>query len=160
RTTRRARSSSADAERETLEMTTAVVLAAWFAVVLWAGSAGAFEASRTRPPLALLLAVVGPPLAFFVAYRTSRPVRELALGLDPRWPTAVQGWRVIGVTFLVLYAYGLLPGVFAWPAGVGDMAVGLAAPFVTLAVIRRTPTWRRQVAWLNIAGLVDFAGAV
>jgi hypothetical protein len=38
--------------------------------------------------------------------------------------------------------------------------VGLAAPFVVLAMLRGAPTWRRQVAWLNIAGLVDFVGAV
>jgi len=36
----------------------------------------------------------------------------------------------------------------------------LAAPFVVLAMLRGAPTWRRQVAWLNIAGLVDFVGAV
>ncbi len=62
--------------------------------------------------------------------------------------------------FLAFYAFGLLPGPFAWPAGVGDAAVGLAAPFVLLAMLRRSPTWRRQVLWLNIAGLLDFIGAV
>jgi len=27
-------------------------------------------------------------------------------------------------------------------------------------MLRQRPTWRRQVAWLNIAGLVDFVGAI
>jgi hypothetical protein len=37
--------------------------------------------------------------------------------------------------------------------------VGLAAPFVLLAMLRGAADWR-QVFWLNIAGLVDFAAAI
>jgi hypothetical protein len=62
--------------------------------------------------------------------------------------------------FVAHYAFGLLPGLFAWPAGVGDVAVGVAAPFVVLAMVRDAPTWRRQATWLNVAGLVDFVVAV
>lgn len=82
------------------------------------------------------------------------------LGIDLRLLTAIQSWRVIGITFLGLYTFGLLPGLFASVAGIGDAAVGSAAPFVALVMVRRVPSWRRQVAWLNIAGLVDFVGAV
>ncbi|MEE8279157.1 MAG: hypothetical protein V3R55_00460, partial [Alphaproteobacteria bacterium] len=71
----------------------------------------------------------------------------------------LQGWRVIGASFLFLYAQGSLPGIFAWPAGLGDLLVGLAAPFVLLAVIHKTAGWQSRVRWLNIAGLIDFAGA-
>jgi hypothetical protein len=89
----------------------------------------------------------------------SHRLRDFALAIDLRWLTAIQGWRVIGVMFLAIYAYGLLPGLFAWPAGLGDAAVGLAAPFVLLAMLRGAPDWRRRVAWLNIAGHLDFAAA-
>jgi len=138
----------------------AVVLTVWFLAVLAAGSAGIFDAGPSRPPLPILIALVAPPLLFAIAYRASPRFRRLALGIDLRWLTAIQSWRVVGVMFLVLYAFGLLPGLFAWPAGVGDVAVGLAAPFVLLAMLRGSATWPRQVTWLNIAGLVDFAGAV
>lgn len=138
----------------------AVVLVAWFLLALGAGYAGAFESGPTRPPLALLLAVAGPPLVFAAVYRASRRFRDFVLAIDLRLLTAVQSWRVIGVMFLVFYAVGLLPGLFAWPAGAGDLAVGLAAPFVLLAMLRESPTWRRQVMWLNVAGLLDFVGAV
>jgi hypothetical protein len=30
-----------------------------------------------------------------------------------RFLTALQGWRVIGGVFIVLYFYGMLPGLFA-----------------------------------------------
>jgi len=148
------------ADRRNVSSILAAVLVLWFLLVLAGGYAGAFESGPTRPPLAILLAFVLPPLIFAAAYRTWRSFRGFVLAIDLRLLTAVQSWRVIGVMFLAFYAYGLLPGLFAWPAGVGDFAVGLAAPFVLLAMLRQRPTWRRQVAWLNIAGLVDFVGAI
>ena len=137
-----------------------MVLALWFVTALIAGSPGVFQSRPPAPPLPILVAVVVPPLLFAIAYRASSAFRTFALGIDPRLLTAIQGWRVIGGMFLVLYAFGLLPGLFAWRAGVGDLAVGLAAPFVLLAMFRGNPAWPRQVAWLNIAGLIDFLGAV
>jgi hypothetical protein len=44
--------------------------------------------------------------------------------------TAVQTWRIIGFTFLLLEARGMLPGVFAWSAGYGDMLIGVTASLV------------------------------
>ena len=40
------------------------------------------------------------------------------------------------------------------------MIVGLYAPFVVLAVVRRTSTWRGQIVLLNILGLLGFVGAI
>lgn len=138
----------------------AATLAIWLAAVLALGAAGAFEASAAQPPLGILLAIMLPPLLFALLYRLSSRVRAFALGIDLRWLTAIQAWRVVGVMFLAFYAFGLVPGLFAWPAGLGDAAVGVAAPFVLLAMLRGAPGWRRRVFWLNIAGLVDFAGAI
>jgi len=130
----------------------AAVVGVWFAVILAANLAGAFEPDPVNPPLALAAALVLPVATFAIAYRLSARVRTFALGLDLGLLTAIQSWRVLGGMFLVLYAYGMLPGAFAWPAGVGDVAVGLAAPFAA--------GWYRNVLWLNIAGLLDFVGAV
>ncbi len=49
------------------------------------------------------------------------------LGVDIGLVTSFQAWRVAGFVFLPLLAFGHLPGLFAWPAGLGDVAVGLAA---------------------------------
>jgi hypothetical protein len=138
----------------------AIVLVAWLALVVAAGSHGVFEAGPGRPPLPILVAVVLPPGLFALLYRISERVRAVALSLDLRFLTAVQAWRVGGIMFVVLYAFGLLPGMFAWPAGLGDFAVGIAAPFVLQAQIAQRPDWERRVYWLNIAGLVDFAVAI
>jgi hypothetical protein len=136
------------------------LIVAWFVVILVAGARGVFVAGPTRPPLAVLVAFVGFPVVFAVAYRLSDRLRGFVLGLDLRLLTAVQTWRVLGGVFLFLYAFGLLPGLFAWPAGVGDMAVGVAAVFALYAVMREAPNWPRRVFWLNVAGLIDFAAAL
>jgi hypothetical protein len=137
-----------------------VILALWFVIVLAAGSVGIFESRADQRPLAILLAIAAPLLLFGAAYRGSSRFRDWALSIDLRWLTAIQAWRVIGGAFLVLYAFDLLPGTFAWPAGAGDIAVGLAAPFVLMAILRQAQDWRSQVLWLNVAGLLDFAGAI
>jgi len=117
----------------------------WLFIVLWAGATGVFESAPSKPPLPLLVAVTGPPLAFAVFYRASARFRGFIFGIDLRLLTALQAWRVLGGMFPVLYSFGLLPGLFAWPAGVGDVAVGVVAPFALLAMVRGAPTWRRQV---------------
>ena len=136
------------------------ILALWFAGTLAALAAGAFEQGPSEAPLPIMAAVALPVLVFALAYRGSARIRDFALGLDLRFLTALQGWRVIGGVFLMLYFYDMLPGMFAWPAGLGDVAVGLAAPFVVLAMVTGTPGWRRGVLALNVAGLVDFAVAL
>jgi hypothetical protein len=50
-----------------------------------------------------------------------------------QWIVSVQLFRAEGAIFLILYAVHRPPGVFAWPAGLGDVIVGLLAPVVGLA---------------------------
>ena len=68
---------------------------------------------------------------------------------------AFQFYRVLGVTFLVLYAAGQLPGIFALPAGWGDVMVGLTALMVGARAARSendqlVTLWN----WLGISDLV------
>ncbi|HCT79131.1 MAG TPA: hypothetical protein DGT23_21755 [Micromonosporaceae bacterium] len=69
-----------------------------------------------------------------------------------------QTFRVAGLTFLIVMALGELPAIFAIPAGVGDIAVGLAAPFVAWRLANGGP--RRNAVWFNILGIVDLVVAV
>jgi len=139
----------------------AATLSIWFASVLALASVGAFAGSPTQPPLGLFLAVVLPPLLFALLYRLSGRFRTFALAIDLRWLTAFQPWRVIGVTFLALYAFGLLPGLFAWPAGLGDIAIGTTAPWIAMALVRRPAFASSQVfvVW-NLLGILDLVVAV
>jgi hypothetical protein len=116
--------------------------------------------ARRRAAGADFLGLCPPPLLFLAAYNAVTSVRRYADSLDLRLLTALQGGRVIGFVFLALYAHGLLPGLFAWPAGLGDVLVGGAAPFVLLAQIQQDAGWEKRVWWLNFSGSVDFVVAV
>jgi hypothetical protein len=145
---------------ETHSILVGFVIVAWAALSLMLNVFGVFTQHPDKPPLALLISVIGVPLVLLIAYAFSTKVRRLALGLDLRLLTAMQAWRIIGVMFLVLMSFGFLPGTFAWPAGLGDLLVGAYAPFVVLAISRRTPGWHRHVVLLNVLGLLDFVGAI
>src|SRR5262247_672385 len=89
-----------DVETNTLPVWLVVI--AWAALSLIANVLGVFTAYPDHPPFALLVAVIGPPILFLIAYAFSARVRTLSLRLDLRLLTAMQGWRVIGAMFLVL----------------------------------------------------------
>ena len=137
------------------------VLAVWLAVVVALGVRGMFTTAPGTPPLPILLGVLVPLLLFLAAWRVSAAFRAYVLAADLRFIIAVQGWRAAGFAFLALWAHGILPGMFAWPAGLGDMAIGFTAPWV-LAALLRQPDFaasRTFAAW-NLFGMLDLVVAV
>ena len=98
---------------------------------------------------------------FFSAYSGWRGFRAFVQGFDLRFAAVIQAWRWAGLGFLSLYAHGILPGLFAFPAGLGDMAIGFSAPAIVLGLIRDSSfaTSRRFVLW-NIMGIMDLVVAV
>lgn len=142
-------------------ITAAVVLAVWFVLVVVVSAAGLIVAPPGAPPLPLLTAFAAPLVAFFAGIWLSRPFREFVLAADLRLMTAIQAWRFAGLGFLALYAHGVLPGTFALPAGFGDMAIGITAPWILVALIRRPDfAASRTFAVWNVLGLLDLAVAM
>lgn len=138
-----------------------VALALWLGLVFTLGALGKFVASPGSPPLPIFLGLAIPLAVFFTAYFTWAEFRAFVLNADLRFVTAVQAWRWAGLEFLSLYAYGILPGIFALPAGLGDMAIGVTAPWMVLGLIQKPSfvTSRRYRIW-NIMGIVDLSVAV
>jgi uncharacterized membrane protein YidH (DUF202 family) len=135
-------------------------LGSWFVAVFAVGAADGFVRPG-QPPLSILFSSTLPLAAFLAAYFGSRRFRDLVLSADVRLLSAVQAWRAGGLVFLAFYAYGLLPGLFAWPAGLGDMAIGLTAPWIAAALTRdaRYAAEGRFAAW-NVLGILDLVVAV
>ena len=139
----------------------AVVFAAGYAgwVLVTAALAGAhvyrFESDATKPWLALGFAVPVVGLLLLARLPTARRVLS-----DPRILlrlTQPHQVRVGGLVFLIALAVGQVPAAFALPAGLGDIAIGLAAPWVARGL--RDGTGMRRAFWFNVAGLVDFVVA-
>jgi hypothetical protein len=104
---------------------------------------------------------LAPLIVFIAAYWGSGAFQGLVLSADLRLVSVVQAWRAGGLAFLALNAHGVLPGLFAWPAGLGDIAIGVTAPWVVLALIRRPgfASSRGFVTW-NVLGILDLVVAV
>lgn len=134
------------------------LIAAWFVFALTASGLQLFRTAPNKPPLLFGLAV-GIPLVLFVAgLVASAGFRQFTMNLNPRVLTWVQSWRLGGFVFLVLATYGILPGMFALPAGWGDIAIGATAIFAGLKLA--TPDHRKSfIAW-QLLGMADLVNAL
>jgi hypothetical protein len=135
-------------------------LAAWFAIVVILAATRAlyYEHGLGAPGLA---AAVGLPivvLCIFVA--RTKSLRE-AFHSVPLWLlVGVHVVRLLGISFIILYAAHRLPAPFAPVAGWGDIFVGATALPVAWFAFRQ-PANGRPILWIwNIVGLVDLIAAL
>ena len=138
-----------------------VLLIVWFAAAFVVGDRALLTNANGSllPPIATT--AILPVAAFLGLYASSSRFRGFILAQDIETLTMLQLWRVIGFGFLMLYAYGVLPGLFALPAGLGDVAIGLAAPFVVLHLRRDPNYWASSgLVRFQYLGLLDFAVAI
>ena len=138
-----------------------IALTVWLLIVLSLGVAGAFVGPPGTPPLPIAIGVAAPLVLFFAWLRLSQSFREFVLSLDLRLIAGMQAWRWAGLGFLSLYAHKVLPAVFALPAGLGDMAIGVTAPWIILALIRQ-PGFAASGSFIrwNVLGILDLVVAV
>lgn len=142
-------------------MLTLVLLILWFFAILVLGLSGAFEllwnGRPVGPPLALLIPL---GLYFADAYWLKRRLFGGFWALDEKTAVLVQAYRIVGVFFLVESMRGQLPPSFAWPAGSGDILVGLLAPWAAWRLGANKPRATTfAVAW-NLLGILDLVSAV
>jgi hypothetical protein len=138
-----------------------IALALWLGLVAFLAAQGAFVGGAGSPPLPIFFGFAIPLVVFFAAYFGWTAFRTFILGADLRLVAAIQAWRWGGLGFLTLYAKGVLPWLFAFPAGLGDMAIGVTAPWIVLSLVRQPlfAASRRYAIW-NILGIVDFVVAL
>jgi hypothetical protein len=156
-----AQRSSLDAEaRRRFGVVLGSYLFGWLALAVVLGYNGIFQAAPDRESPALGIGIALPILAgTWLLYRSSA-LKTVLAAIPLPWLVAVQLYRVLGVTFLVLYALGQMPGEFAIPAGWGDIAVGLAAPVVGY-LLYQGYRWSclAALSW-SVIGILDLVVAV
>ncbi len=133
---------------------------AWFAVVMGLSINGYFETPDGVLPIKMPIFFMIPPIFFVLALTMSRSVANWADKIDVTTATSLQSWRVMGFTFLILWALGELPLVFALLSGFGDVATGVYAAFATVKVGERKASWQVSARRVIYIGSVDFAVAV
>jgi hypothetical protein len=110
--------------RAKIVLTTYVVLI-WFLLVLGGSLLGTFAQSS----LVFYLTVGAPVVLFLAGYLLSEVFRGFVRSLvgDPWVITALQTYRVLGVSMAMEALRNALPAVFGLPAGFGDLFIGVTA---------------------------------
>lgn len=132
----------------------------WFAIVLGLSLNGYFETPEGVLPVKMPIFFMIPPILFVLALVMSGSVAAWADRIDITTLTSLQSWRVMGFTFLILWALGELPLVFALLSGFGDVATGIYAAFATVKVSERKVGWQVSARRVIYMGSVDFTVAV
>ena len=130
----------------------------WFLLVLSASALHLFKNGSNRFGLAVAIAALTPMVVFSLWFAASERFRAFALSLNPKVLTSAHSWRIVGFTFVLLEAPGVLPGVFGLPAGYGDMAVGATASFVPWKLAN--PSHRNRFIFWQVLGIADLVLAV
>lgn len=137
----------------------ATALGGWIlASALLAGAGVYHEPSGQSAPW-FGAAFAGTLIALLLATRIPAISRMIADPASPALLALPHTLRIIGVTFLIVMFLGQVPAVFALPAGLGDMATGIAAPFVAMRLARE-PRRTAHAVWFNALGLADLVIAL
>jgi hypothetical protein len=146
-------------QRRTTWLAILVPFTVWAAVAWTAAINGVFRAGAFPLPLLpsaiLLPVIIGVPLLLL-----SKRVGQLLDAMPTTWLVALQLYRVFGSQWLAYWLRGLLPGLWALPAGTGDVLTGLFAVPAAMALATGTVEGRKAAIFWNIFGLADLAIAI
>ena len=136
----------------------AYALAVWLIVSGLLAGAGIYHADSGESTAWFGLAFAGVLGAMLLATRIPIVRRSLAApGMLPLL-TLPHSLRLVGVAFVLVMALGDLPWIFALPAGLGDMAIGVSAPFVARSLAREDAL--KRAVRFNVLGIVDLVVAL
>jgi hypothetical protein len=146
-------------QRRTIWLAVLIPDTLWFAIAWSAAINGVFITGASRLPLlpmAIFLPVmIGAPLLLL-----SKRVGQVLDAMPASWLVALQLYRVFGSQWLVYWLLGLQPGLWALPAGTGDVLTGLFAVPAAIALASGTTEGRKTAILWNIFGLADFVVAI
>ena len=154
-----ARTDFSPAKRVAAWLGVALVLTIWIAAAWTLGANGVFQRDIGNVPL-LPVAIFLPVLLGLFVLTRREAVASLLAAIPASWLVGIQVYRILGGMFLVYWIRGSMPGAFALPAGIGDVATGLLALPAAVWVASGSPIGRRIGIRWNLLGLIDFAVAV
>ena len=110
---------------------------------------------NTIPPKVMVLTAVPLAVILFVIVGNTKLFRQLLRSVTLESLIALHVFRLLGVFFLLLYFYHLLPLGFAFSAGMGDIITAILALPVAKMVSKGKPgSLKIAFAW-NIFGALD-----
>jgi len=145
------------AARSLFQLALVLVLVSWFAAMLYLGVQGYFrDAGGAFGFSAVQLAIIVPQLAFAAAYLCVRPFARLVRNADLNFLVSIQVVRILALSHLVMWGYGLMAGSFALPVALGNFLVFVLALSAVPAVAHQRRGWRFRIWLLSCIGLTEF----
>jgi hypothetical protein len=132
-------------------------LGGWLVVSGLLARAGVYRLDHGNAVPWFLVAVAGTLISLLLATRIPLVFRILAAPGTPARLALPHTLRVVGVLFLIVMAQGHLPAAFALPAGLGDIAIGVAAPLVARRLAR--DSGHTGAVRFNVLGILDLVVA-
>jgi hypothetical protein len=132
----------------------AILLGGWYTATALIAGHGWYATRPGQVPW-LPIAAAGSLGTLLALSRIPVVARGLSAPGMARFLVLPHAFRVTGLFFLLYLALGHLPALFALPAGLGDIAAGIAAVLVALRLAQGTG--RRAAVWFNAYGLTDLA---
>jgi hypothetical protein len=137
----------------------AVVLGGWFTASAVIAGHGWYHTRLGHGVPWMPVAAAGSFAALLALRRIPVVGRALAApGMTSRLELPHAFRMTEGAAFLAVMALGHLPALFALPAGLGDVAAGIAAPLVARKLANGTG--RRAALWFNAFGMTDLVVAL
>jgi hypothetical protein len=133
-----------------------LLLLAWVTGTVVLAATGSLAANDLLMPLLIITPVAG----FALAYRANPGFRSFVLSLDTGVLVILHSWRMLGLGFVLLYAYNVLPGMFALLAGLGDAMAAVGATFIGIKLLRGSEVSKQSLLRWNSYGLIDFLIAI
>ena len=150
-----------DTSGRRLALIALLVILVWFVIAIVLGHQNFFLArfGGTFPPR-IVYGIMGPILLFAPVVFLPAAFGRILDQFSQSVLVGYQGYRTLGVLFFVAYGAGLLPAVFAFPVGIGDILTGLFAIAAALIYVR----YKLAAGWLikawNYFGIADLMIAV
>lgn len=144
------------ARQSVIAVVSGIVLVAWATGAALLTQRGFFRPpdATSAPPIGkFILAALGGMALCLVVSSSLR-----ALLSNQRHVIWLNIWRLVGIVFLFLMAAGQMPALWALPAGIGDIIVGVTAPWVAMKF--GAPGGERRAVIFNLFGMADLIVAV
>ena len=136
------------------------LVVSWFVIILVLISNGIFHVEDGQRSPLLLIALISPIAGSYIIYRSSKTVQQFIFSIPLHWLTVLQVVRTGGLLFLYLMVLGILPAMFALPAGVGDFTAGILAIPASYMLWKMKKHARKMAAVATIFGIGDLVVAI
>jgi hypothetical protein len=136
----------------------AAVLGGWILASGLLARAGVYHQASGQAAPWFGVAFAATLIVLLLATRIPVVARILDYAGSPARLALPHTLRIVGVSFLIAMVLGDLPAVFALPAGLGDIAIGVSAPFVARRLIRGQD--HKSAVRFNLLGILDLVVAL